>query len=457
MIFNGIKKAGLMYTVFLMLMHFGITAQETSALHFLSGIHQSSIENPAIQNSTGKLVIGLPFLSGVYADWNASVPFNALFSEGFNYSFHRFYDSLDDQGDAWSGAGISMFFASLQHKKFTFSLSVAERGFSAAEFDREIIRFIRDGTMDFYGVNENLGSASFFIRHYREVAPGISLRIRDWLDIGIRPKILFAKLNFETEELNFSVETVEEKNRLLLKPEGSFVLTGPFLHERDTVYDFSRFNANFSPGDYFFQLRNLGMAMDLGVVFRPDKFSEWSLSLIDAGLIGFKHNSFDVAFERPIKYSRFTPYQSHTPDNSWYREPREALRAFGDSVSYIIDVKDSEKRTFSFLPLKLNARFKYKISEKTTAGVSNQLLLYRRYPQNRFSPYLEILLFPRFRAYGNLTLLNSSALLPGLGFSYTGNNIQFFCAGNNIPGFVKPASAKHLNLCVGVNLLFDTQ
>ena len=457
MTFGVVKKAGFVFILFIMSAYSIVMAQETSSLYLLSDIPQASFENPAIQNKTGKLVIGLPFLSGTYADWNASVPFNSLFSEGFSYSFHRFYDSLDDKGNAWAGAGISMFFISLHHNNNTFTLSVSERGFSAAEFDREIVRFIRDGTMDFYGVNENLGSASFFIRHYREVAAGISKRVREWLDFGIRPKILFAKLNFETQDLNFSVETVEEKDRLHLRPEGSFILTGPFLHKRDTVYNFSRFNANFSPGDYFFQLRNLGIALDMGVIFRPGKLSEWSLSLIDAGMIGFRYNSFDVKFNRPVKYSRFTPYQSHSPDNSYYIEPREALRAFGDSVSYIIDVKDSEKRFFSTLPLKLNARFKYKINEKTTAGVSNQLLLYKGYPQNRFTPYIETILLSGFRVYGSLTLLNSSALLPGLGFSFTGKRLQYYFAGNNIPGIVQPTSAKHLNLCFGINLLFHTQ
>lgn len=435
----------------------GVLAQEASLLFRLPDIPQSSLENPAVQNSTGRLVIGIPLLSGIYGSWDSNLPFNSLFSEGFSYSFYRFYDSIEEQGRAWTGAGMTMFFASLVIHDFTISLSVSERGFSAGEFDREIVRFIRDGTMDFYGKNENLGDASFFFRQYREVAPGISKRVNDMLDIGVRPKILFGKFNFETRDLNFSVETAEEKNRLLLIPDGSFMLTGPFLHERNHVLNYSRFVANVSPGDYFFQPRNMGFALDMGVVFRPGKFSEWSLSLIDAGLIGFRYDSFDVKFERPVMYSRFLPYQSHTPDNSWYMEPREALRAFGDSVSYIIDVKNAGKRTYSALPLKFNTQFKYRFSEKTSAGVSNQLLLHSRYSQNRFTPYVETILFPGFKAFGSITLLNFSALLPGFGFSYTGKNLQYFCAVNNIPGIVQPASAKHLNLCLGVNFLFDTQ
>jgi hypothetical protein len=457
MTFGVIKKTTFIISFFLMSVCSVVRAQETSSLYFFSDVPQSSLDNPAIQNNSGKLVIGIPVLSGISANWNANFPFNALFSEGFSYSISRFYDALNDQGTARGSAAIILFFTSLQYNDYTFSLSVSEKAFSTGEFDKEIVRFIRDGTMDFYGTNENLGAATFTLRHYREIAPGISKRISNRLDIGIRPKILFGKINLETRDLNFSTETVEEKNRLLLKPEGSVTFSGPFLHQQDTVRHFSHFPSHVSPGDYFFQLRNLGVALDLGINFRSGKFTEWSLSLIDAGFIGFRHNAYDVDFGRPVMYSEQTPYQSHSPDQSYYREPKEALLTFGDSVSYILDVEDSRQRTYSMLPLKINARFKHMINENITAGAGNQFIWYMNQPQNRFTPYAETLVFPGFKVYGSLTLLNASALMPGLGFSYTGKWMQFYLAGNNIPGIVQPASAKHLNLSLGLNFLFDTQ
>ena len=455
--FGAVKKAGFLLSLALLVIYSGALAQDTEPVYYLSGVPQSSFENPAYQNQNGKLVIGLPVLSGIYGRWNSSVPFNSFFVRGFTYSFEQLYEDLDQHGDAQFSAGLILFFASLRYEDYTFSVSVSEKGFSETVFDREIVRFIRDGTQDFYGINENLGNGTFYFRHYREVTAGVSWRLWENLDIGIRPKILFGKFNFEANDVNVSVETDTERHLLLARPQGSFLLSGPYSHQRDSTNSFSVFSSNVTPGDYFFQPRNLGIALDVGMVFRPDKRTEWSVSIIDAGLIGFRHNTFEVDFVRPIRFSEYTPYQSTEPDGEYYREPREALRSIGDSVSYIIDVEKTSVNNFSALPFKVKLAGKYKFSEKTTAGFSNQFKNYRLKKQNLFSVFVENSFNPKFNLYGSLTLLNTESVLPGLGASYTAEWLQFYFATNNILGIVQPASAKHLNLCFGVNFLFETQ
>ncbi len=458
MAFNWVKKTGFVLAVTCLVFSVDVPAQETAPLTFLSGVPQSAFENPAVQNQTGKLVIGVPVLSGVYGQWNSSVPFNSLFQEGFSYNLHRFYDALDEQGNARASAGMTMFYANLERNGYTFSLSVSERAFSASVFDREIVRIIRDGIMDFYDSSEDLGNASFYLRHYREVAPGISKRVWKNLDVGIRPKILFGKFNIDATDLHISTEADQERNQLLVRPEGSLTLSGPLSQSRDSADQFSSVSAHVFPGDYFFQFRNLGVALDAGVVFRPDKFTELSVSLIDVGMIGYRHNTFDVDFTQAARFPKENAYQSYNPDseNDDYMEPREALIAFGDSISYLVDVDEAEERSFSALPFKLNLKGKYRFSEKITAGLSNQFRYFRRFPQNMFSAFVETSLHPKFNMYGSFTLLNSESLLPGFGASYTAEWIQLFFASNNISGIIQPASSKDLNLCFGINFLFET-
>ena len=42
-----------------------IFAQEMSVLQFLPAVAQSSLANPAIQNASGKMTVGIPLLSGM--------------------------------------------------------------------------------------------------------------------------------------------------------------------------------------------------------------------------------------------------------------------------------------------------------------------------------------------------------------------------------------------------------
>lgn len=137
-----------------------IKAQETLPSYLMPGLAQQSLFNPVYQNKSGKLIIGIPLLSGIEASSNTSVTFNSLFSEDFKYSFKRLYNDLGNQGEAQISANPSMFFASLKHNNYTYSLSISERFFSELIFDKEIIKLIRDGTQKYYGTNENFGGFS---------------------------------------------------------------------------------------------------------------------------------------------------------------------------------------------------------------------------------------------------------------------------------------------------------
>lgn len=434
-----------------------ISAQESASLYYLPGISQASMENPAIQNQADKLVIGMPFFSGISGQWNSSVPLNALFSKGFSYSFHRLYDSLGEEGEIQASAGATLFYSSLAHDEYSFSISVSERAFSEGIFNREIIRIIRDGTQDFFGLNENLGNASLYMTHYRELATGVSKQVWKGLNFGIRPKILFGKFHFSGEDLNLSVLTNPNPEQLLFQTEGNFTLAGPLKHVRDTIYRSSSFWADFSPGHYFFQARNLGVALDLGIIFNPDKFSEISLSLNDAGFIGFKHKTYDSEFKRPVIYRPQNFYQSYNPDADNYLEPREAIIAFSDSVSYVIDVNEARVRSFAVLPFKINLAGKYIFSEKLTAGFHNQFKNYKLKPLNLFSVFATATLHSKFAFYGSLAMLNTENIFPGFGASYATNGLQIYFTSNNILGIIQPMASKQLNLSFGVNFLFDTQ
>jgi hypothetical protein len=455
--FKAKYKAEILTVFLFWFVVFGASSQESASLYFLPGIPQASLENPAIQNPSEKLVIGMPFLSNISGQWNSSVPLNALFSKGFSYSFHRLYDSLDEPGRIQASGGATVFYASLAHNEYSFSLSVSERAFTDGVFDREIIRIIRDGTQDFFGSNENLGNATVHLTHYRELTTGVSKQIWKGLNVGIRPKILFGKFHFSGEDINLSVETNPDPEQLLLKTEGNFVLAGPLEHVRDIVYKSSSFLADFSPGDYFFQARNLGVAFDLGVIFKPDKFSEISFSVADAGIIGFRHKTYNNVFTRSIIYLPENEYQSYNPNEPNYLEPREAIIAFGDSVSYVIDVTEARMRSFSSLPLKINLAGKYIFSEKLSAGFHNRFKNYKLKPMNLFSVFATATLHSNFAFYGSLALLNVQNVFPGFGASYTTNWLQIYFTSNNISGIIQPMATKQLNLSFGVNFLFDTQ
>ncbi|MFW6309750.1 MAG: DUF5723 family protein [Prolixibacteraceae bacterium] len=439
-------------------------AQESGAFFMLPAVSQSSFLNPAIQNKNEKLVIGIPVLSGTQFSWNMNFPIDALFSNGlWNYSFHNFYNTLPAAGKGQASARISMFYGSLNYNEFTFSVSLSERAFGTTTFDREVVRLIRDGVKPYYGKDEYFGTGSFNFTHYRELAFGISQRYWKQLDIGIRPKVLFGRTYFAAQNVEFSTETVtvydeiqkKEKEILHLNPKGTFSLAAPLTYKRDSADDFIIFSNDAVPGDYSFNLRNLGLAVDVGAVFRPNEFLEFSASLLDFGFTGFKHNTFDVTFIEPAEYEEPHLYQSHDPEGDGYVEAREALKAFTDSVSYIIDVKDQPVRILDLLPFKINLSAKYYLSGTLAAGFNNHFSYYGKHSANLLSGFVQKD-YNRVGIDGSLSLYNISDVWLGLSASYTAQNVQYFIATKNISGLIQQESAKHINLLFGINLLFRT-
>jgi len=452
---SAFKKAIIFSVLTWLTFNICIKAQETLPSYLMPGTAQQSLFNPAYQNKSGKLIIGIPLLSGIEASSNTSVTFNSIFSEGFKYSFKKLYNDLGDQGEAQIFANASMFFASLKHNNYTYSLSISERVFSELIFDKEIIKLIRDGTQKYYGTNENFGGVSFRLQQFREIAPGISKRINQNLDIGIRLKILFGKLYLNTKNIYLSAETDPQNNELLIKSQGSYKLSGPFSYNSDSENSLSTFSTKIYPGDYFFQPRNLGFALDAGIIFRPSDITELSVSLNDIGFTGFKYNSYRVQFTRPLRYTEYSLYQSHSPEEVNYREPLEALRAYSDSLINITDVNESPDRFISYLPIKINISGKYQFSEKYFGGIINQFYFMNKKLANLFSAFIYTSSVKNFEFGTGVSVYNLRCLKPGLGISYSRKKYQIFFTSNNIWGIINPTGSKHLNLYFGINLLFD--
>ena len=427
-----------------------INGQESSALYFLNGVPQASLENPAFQNKTGKLVIGIPALSGININVNSNMAIDYLFSDEFEYWFEKLHEYLGEGGKMHAGARAAIFFASLKHNDYTFSLSVSERMISNTFFDQDIIRLLNDGINDFYGLNQSIGTAFFQFRHFKELGIGLSREISEGFDVGIRPKLLYGKYLLDTQKFEVFIETDSQNQELMIYPQGTYFMSGPLSYN-------GSFRSNILPGDYFFQPKNLGFAIDAGFSWKTGKATELSASIIDAGAIGFRHNIFDMKMNRAWRYTSNELYQSNEPESENYRDPREALVQFADSISYLLEIEEGYKRKISLLPMKINAAAYYHLSQKTSVGVANQFSWYRHNPVNMFSFIANKGIGNRLEIAGNFSVYNLSYFTTGFGAVYSARWMQVYFASNNILGIIHPSSTKHLNLSLGMNFLIDTQ
>src|SRR5690606_11657658 len=92
------KIHALLIVLFLSFPSMTTIGQETSPLHFLPNIPQTLSGNPAKQTQEGKLVIGIPVLSGVSLGASSNLAYDNLFDEDGEYDIHRLNQHLEDYG-----------------------------------------------------------------------------------------------------------------------------------------------------------------------------------------------------------------------------------------------------------------------------------------------------------------------------------------------------------------------
>ena len=453
---NHLGKKLLISTIAILALFSSGMSQDGNPLQFLNSVSQSAFHNPAVQNQTEKLVVGLPFISGVYFDWKSNFAMDYIFSRNFSYSFDKFYNKLGEPGDATGIINFPFIYLSLKKDRHNFSFSIRERMLAETYFDHEVLKFIDRGLAPYYEKDENFGPINFKNYYYRELALGYSNQIWDGLTIGIRPKLLFAHFYYDVQDLYLTVQTNPLKEQLLLIPNGSYKVSGPVDVTHIEEFAYTEIKPNPRPADYFFGFRNLSPALDFGITCKIEQGLEFAVSVIDLGYIGFKHKNYNIDFNQPITFNQENLYQSNDPGAPSYKEPKVALQELSDSIPYKISATLYTKTIKQEIPLKLNASIKHPVSTKTDIGLSGELKFFENRSEEYLTGFVQAQFNTKFELAGTLSLLNFDKILPGIGLSYTGRWVQFYMSTNNITAFVKPASAKYLNLHFGVNFLFST-
>ncbi|WP_297094263.1 DUF5723 family protein [uncultured Draconibacterium sp.] len=433
------------------------TAQNGNPVQFLSEVSQSSLSNPAFHNKTEKLVIGLPLLSGGAFKWNANFSPDYLFSKNFDYSFGHFYGSLNEPGDIATVATLPLLYFSLKKDKRTIGISLSERIVVSGNFDQEILNFIDQGLLPYYGQEEEFGPVSLKTHLFRELAFSYAKQVTKKLSLGVRAKVLFGQYFYDIDNLKITIQTDEERQLLQIMPSGTYRISGPIKIIHNPIEGKTSIKPNLTAGDYFFKFRNMGAGIDLGFEYELNKQTTIAFAIADLGFTTLKSRVSDNTLSGTIDYTERNLYQSSNSDAPYYLEPRDALLALSDSLPYITSAKTVTQRQYELLPVKLNLMATHQLNERMKLNFSDNLTYYDGEANNYLSAYFNIFLGTRFELSSGLNLYNLEQVLPGFACSYTARGVQLYLATNNIAKLVQPSKAKNLNLRFGVNLLFSTQ
>lgn len=459
---NKIVIAGLM----IMSLVSTISAQESTTLHFMKGMPQSNFMNPALHNDSSKLVIGIPGLSGMYYDFNSGFAVDDFMHQGTGaladslvLDLNKFQGSLSSSNTIQQHFILPILYVGFRNKNSFFSFGVAEKALALFSFNKGIIDFLVEGNADYMGKTQDLGNLDMDAFQYREYAFGYSNElIKNKLTVGLKAKLLFGKSAFQTEKMNFTVETAADGSYLNLSSDMKINLSAPVNIEYDSLNYFSGMKSDdTSTKDYLMGGNNKGIAFDLGAVYKLTPKITFSGSLIDMGKISFTDKTVNLDHVSTYRWEGVDFSNSIDKGSSDYVNPSDLL---DDEMEKLKDSFRPAKSEFSSetfnvkIPTKIYLGGTYDLNKQLNFGLLNRIFIYDGASQNTLTLSANALLLDFISLSGSYSMVGNSTNNLGMGIGIRAGFLQIYAVSDNVIAVLDPSKAEFANARVGVSFLF---
>ncbi len=290
---------------------------QVNTLYYMTGVPQSYYLNPATQPGCN-FFIGLPIISSEYFNlYNSTLKLDDLFwtNPGTGELIHPFHPdaNIDDfiekfedenviRGD-WSSNLLSFGF---RVQNFYFTFDAVSKNTERFTYPKSLVDFIVRGNTN--GTEYDFSALAFEFSEHIEYGIGVSWKINDQFQVGIRPKLLTGIAAMQWDDSEILLETTYEE--WILNSDVNVNVSAPGLTiltnadgtvDFDNMYEFdSTLN---SVNDYKKLLtKNLGFGIDLGAHFFPMDELQISLSVQDLGFIKWKSYSHTLSMNGTYSY-----------------------------------------------------------------------------------------------------------------------------------------------------------
>lgn len=271
-------------------------AQNVNTLHFMRLNPYSNYTNPA-SFIPFNAYIGFPAAGNInFSLTNTSLHYNNIFKTEAGkpvvINADKLVKHLSNSGN-WMNTNINIDILDFgfRVKRSFFSFSCRTRIDESLRFSKDVLAFPIKGNMNYLGENNTADlDIRLNLNAYTEIGIGVQTEINEHLYIGARPKLLFGLFNLRTQNMNAKIYTHEsdcsikmnygiDANMMSIVPiifnDSSLVPTigiEDFMHNWQSVF------------------KNVGAAVDLGMVYRFNDRFGIAASVLDLGFIRWKSN-----------------------------------------------------------------------------------------------------------------------------------------------------------------------
>lgn len=453
------KSLILFLTASILLVCSGALKSQPNTLYFMKGIPQTKDLNPARPGIESGFYIGMPLFSKL--DLSASTnnwSYSDLIHRGTGnradslvMDMNKFMSSLGKSNFVMESAALTLLEGGFKKGKNFFAVSLSEKEFAEIFFHKNLVRLINYGNYPYLGSSFNSGSFGIGAQHYRELAFNYSHDVNKKLTVGAAAKILFGMGAIQTNGMTFSAASPLNGESLDVIASGRVNISAPVSFKYSAMGVPNSTTNNFSAGKYFNNYGNPGFALDMGFAYNVNKKFEFSMSLIDLGVISWKTNTTSMIEKGHFTYKGI---QIADPLSPTFPALQPLIDQMGDSIQNAFR-PDTLKHGFStLLPVKLYIGGDYKLSKTVSLSGLSRIRIYNNLVHTSWTASANVLIRDNISLSGSYSIMESTYDNLGLGVGFRGGPFQIYAATDNIISPFYPSTAKNMNLRLGINLIF---
>jgi len=440
-------------------------SQNKQILYNFTSVPQSMLSNPG---------------SDVKYNWFVGIPLLSGFSANMGSSSFSAYDLFANNGVNFNAKLRNVVFSTSRNDKVSINeqLEIFSGGFKLGDWQEndylsfgmyqelDVLTYMPkdfailalDGNKDYLGKVFDLGDLNARGELLSVFHLGFHKNVSEKLILGVRGKIYSSIFNVSSTKNSGYFYTTLGTNSVYDQVISSNILvnTSGFTNYTDNYSG----NAGSDIIKKTFFGGNLGLGVDLGLTYYPQKNLQFTASLVD---IGFINHTSEV---RSYSYKGYYKYVGLTPDFIAGNSNNNLLQEFNDAIP--LDTLSVKYTTWR--PLKFNSSIQYSFGDgrnsecncqgnneikfKNSVGAQLFVMSTPRMPLMALTAYYKRQIFDSLEMKATYTIDSFSSKNIGLGLSTTIGKVNFYILADNLLEYRDVSKANSLSFQLGLNIIF---
>ncbi|MDG2432719.1 DUF5723 family protein [Flavobacterium sp.] len=442
-------------------------SQNKQLLYNFTAIPQSLMTNPGADVKY-KYYFGVPLLSGISVQAGSSgfsaydlfanngIDFNTKLRNVVYNASRNDILTINEQIELFSG-GFKL--GDWMKNKGYISFGMYQEFDFVSYVPKDIAILALDGNQNYLGRPFNLGDLSLKTEMVSVLHVGYHKNVSDKLILGARAKIYSSPFNATSTKnsgyvlttpgaTTFYDQVIYSDMQLNTSGISKYIAKG---YEGDAAADFQK-KALFG-GD-------LGLGLDLGFTYYPQKNKQLTASIVD---LGFVSHSKDV---QSFRYKGVYQYKGINPNFNGITTPENVYQEFNEAIP--LDTLYNKYTTLR--PIKINASYQYSFNDdrggedcscttnesayKTAVGAQLFMMSVPRAPLMALTGYVKHRLINGLDLKATYTVDSFSAKNIGLGMAINAGKFNMYVLADNLLEYRDLSKANSLSFQFGFNFVF---